>query len=170
MQRLCRCGEQRTAARLAPAFRWIARSERRTDEIDRRGYCRHNMWFAGERAIAEQPQALCNLVVDGKTYIIGLCDFEVIDPDGSFTITGKVHFAYFTVKGNAADATWNRDPNRSTRNRLWERSLVRARAGRTHRRFSSGLVGRRQCVSDRVGIHACNRRLCRRGSWSRGEG
>lgn len=40
----------------------------------------------------------------------GRRDFEVIDPDGSFTITGKVHFAYVIVKGNAADATWNRDP------------------------------------------------------------
>jgi hypothetical protein len=64
----------------------------------------------GSAAIAEQRQALCKFVVNGKTYINGRCDFEVIDPDGSFTITGKVHFAYVMVKGNTADATWNRDP------------------------------------------------------------
>jgi hypothetical protein len=34
----------------------------------------------GSAAIAEQRQALCKLAVDGKTYINGLCDFEVIDP------------------------------------------------------------------------------------------
>ena len=66
--------------------------------------------LTGSAAIAAQRPALCKLVVKGKTYINGLCDFEVIDPDGSFTITGKVHFAYVMVKGNAADATWNRDP------------------------------------------------------------
>jgi hypothetical protein len=64
----------------------------------------------GSSATAEQRRALCKLVVNGKTYINGLCDFEVIDPDGSFTIMGKVHFAYVMVKGNAADATWNRHP------------------------------------------------------------
>ena len=64
----------------------------------------------GSSAIAEQRQALCRFVVNGKTYINGRCDFEVIDPDGSFTITGKVHFAYVMVKGNTGDATWNRDP------------------------------------------------------------
>jgi hypothetical protein len=64
----------------------------------------------GSAAFAEQRRALCKLVVDGQTYINGLCDFEVIDPDGSFTITGKVHFACVMVKGNSADASWNRDP------------------------------------------------------------
>ncbi len=63
----------------------------------------------GSAAIAEQRQALCKFVVKGKTYINGRCDFEIIDPDGSFTMTGKVHFAYVMVKGNTADATWNRD-------------------------------------------------------------
>lgn len=61
-------------------------------------------------ACAEQRQALCEFVVSGKTYINGPCDFERIDPDGSFTITGKVRFAYVMVKGATADATWNRDP------------------------------------------------------------
>ena len=64
----------------------------------------------GSAAIAEARQALCKLVVNGKTYIDGRCDFEVLDSDGSFTITGKVHFAYVFVKGNTAEASWNRDP------------------------------------------------------------
>jgi len=50
----------------------------------------------GSAAIAEQRQALCKLVVDGKTYINGLCDFEVIDPDGSFSITGVVRHGFET--------------------------------------------------------------------------
>jgi hypothetical protein len=64
----------------------------------------------GSAATAEQRQALCKLVVNGKTYINGRCGFEVIDSDGSFIITGKVHFAYVLVKGDAADASWNEDP------------------------------------------------------------
>jgi hypothetical protein len=64
----------------------------------------------GSTAIAAHQNALCKLVVNGATIINGPCDFELIDPDGSFTITGKVHFAYVMVKGNSADATWNRDP------------------------------------------------------------
>ncbi|HLW91166.1 MAG TPA: hypothetical protein VKS78_07685 [Roseiarcus sp.] len=64
----------------------------------------------GSAAMAEQRQALCKLVVNGKTYIDGRCGFEVIDSDGSFIMTGKVHFAYVLVEGGTADASWNEDP------------------------------------------------------------
>jgi hypothetical protein len=94
------------AAGSTPVFRWIARSERAVAAVTVVAIC----GLLGSAAIAEQRQALCKFVVNGKTYINGRCDFEVIDRDGSFTITGKVHFAYVMVKGNTADATWNRDP------------------------------------------------------------
>lgn len=62
-------------------------------------------------AAAPRP-ADCKLVVKGKTYINGICEFDAGDSkDGSFTITGKDYFAYLTVTGkNKAEATWNADP------------------------------------------------------------
>jgi hypothetical protein len=66
--------------------------------------------LAGSAAIAAQHKALCIFVVDGKAIINGPCDFETIDADGSFTLTGKAHFAYVMVKGNNAEATWNKNP------------------------------------------------------------
>ncbi len=63
-------------------------------------------------ASAELGPALCKLVVKGKTYIDGECQFSA-DPDGSFQITGKYYFAYVFVKGNAAAASWNADPKSS---------------------------------------------------------
>jgi hypothetical protein len=63
----------------------------------------------GSAAIAAQRPALCKLVVMGKAYIDGRCDFEV-DPDGSFRIFGATYFAYVFVNGNTATASWNRDP------------------------------------------------------------
>lgn len=59
-------------------------------------------------AAASRP-ALCTLIVDGKTYINGRCDFEA-DADGSFRIFGKRYFAYVDVEGDSAHATWNKDP------------------------------------------------------------
>jgi hypothetical protein len=60
-------------------------------------------------ACAGQRPALCKLVVKGKTYIDGECQFSA-DPDGSFQIASKSYFAQVLVKGNAAEATWNADP------------------------------------------------------------
>ena len=65
--------------------------------------------LAGKRATAAERPALCKLVVEGKTYIDGKCDFEA-DPDGSFRIFGSTYFAYVDVTGNTAEATWNADP------------------------------------------------------------
>ncbi|MCB1542674.1 MAG: RICIN domain-containing protein [Rhodoblastus sp.] len=57
---------------------------------------------------ASRP-ASCTLVVKGKTYINGPCDFDA-DKDGSFRISGKDYFAYVNVTGKTAEASWNADP------------------------------------------------------------
>lgn len=62
----------------------------------------------GAASAAPRP-VLCKLVVKGKTYIDGQCNFEA-DKDGSFRIFGKDYFAYVTVSGKTADASWNADP------------------------------------------------------------
>ena len=68
---------------------------------------------------AAQRQVQCKLVVNGKTYINGPCNFEA-DPDGSFRIgvlrddqkipAKGFYFAYVNVSGNTAQAKWNEDP------------------------------------------------------------
>lgn len=63
---------------------------------------------AGAAAAAARP-AQCKLVVKGKTYIDGQCNFEA-DPDGSFRLFDKTYFVYVNVSGKTADATWNEDP------------------------------------------------------------
>lgn len=64
---------------------------------------------AGPAVAAPRP-ADCTLVVNGKTYIRGGCDFDA-DKDGSFRISGGDYFAYVNVTGNnRAEASWNADP------------------------------------------------------------
>jgi len=75
--------------------------------------------LTGSAAIAAQRPALCKLVVKGKTYINGRCNFEDFG-DGSFAIgvlgddqpipAGGFYFAYVDVHGNTAEAKWNEDP------------------------------------------------------------
>lgn len=57
---------------------------------------------------ASRP-ASCTLIVKGKTYINGPCEFDA-DKDGSFRISGKEYFAYVNVTGKTAEASWNADP------------------------------------------------------------
>src|SRR6476659_5116862 len=69
--------------------------------------------LTGSAAVAEQRPALCKLVVNGKTYINGRCNFEDFG-DGSFAIgvlgddqpipAGGFYFAYVDVHGNTAEA------------------------------------------------------------------
>jgi hypothetical protein len=76
--------------------------------------------LTGSAAIAAQRPALCKLVVKGKTYINGRCNFEDFGTDGSFAIgvlgddqripIGGFYFAYVDVHGNTAEAKWNEDP------------------------------------------------------------
>src|SRR6476660_318770 len=75
--------------------------------------------LTGSAAIAAQRPAQCKLVVKGKTYIDGRCNFEDFG-DGSFAIgvlrddqripVGGFYFAYVDVHGNKAEAKWNEDP------------------------------------------------------------
>ena len=77
-------------------------------------------------AIAAQRTAVCKLVVEGRTYINGRCNFESFGADGSFAIgvlrddqpipRGGFYFAYVDVHGNTADAKWNEDPRDSHAN------------------------------------------------------
>jgi hypothetical protein len=60
-------------------------------------------------AIAAQRQAQCKFVVEGKTVINGRCNFEA-DPDGSFRMWDNAHTVYLNVDGNAAEASWNKNP------------------------------------------------------------
>ena len=79
----------------------------------------------GSAAIAAQRPALCKLVVKGKTYINGRCNFEDFG-EGSFAIgvlgddqpipIGGFYFAYVDVHGNTAEAKWNEDPRESHAN------------------------------------------------------
>lgn len=73
----------------------------------------------GSAAIAAQRSVQCKLVVNGKTYINGRCNFEDFG-EGSFAIgvlgdnqpvpAGGFYFVYVNVDGNTAEAKWNEDP------------------------------------------------------------
>lgn len=61
-------------------------------------------------AIAASRPADCKLVIEGKAYIDGVCDFDV-DKDGSFEISAGDYFAYVNLTGkDRAEASWNADP------------------------------------------------------------
>lgn len=58
---------------------------------------------------ASARPADCTLVVKGRTYIKGPCEFKA-EKDGSFQISGGDYFAYVNVTGDVAEASWNADP------------------------------------------------------------
>jgi hypothetical protein len=75
--------------------------------------------LSGTTATAAQRLVQCKLVVNGKTYIKGRCNFEDFG-EGSFAIgvlrddqpipKKGFYFAYVDVHGNTAEAKWNEDP------------------------------------------------------------
>lgn len=65
--------------------------------------------FLSTSALGASRPASCTLVVKGKTYINGPCEFDA-DKDGSFRISAKDYFAYVNVTGKTAEASWNADP------------------------------------------------------------
>ena len=65
--------------------------------------------FLSTGAFGASRPASCTLVVKGKTYINGPCEFDA-DKDGSFRISAKDYFAYVNVTGKTAEASWNADP------------------------------------------------------------
>jgi hypothetical protein len=82
--------------------------------------------LTGSAAVAAQRMVQCKLVVEGKTYINGRCNFEDFG-EGSFAIgvlgdnqptpPGGFYFAYvIDVHGNTAEAKWNEDPKESHAN------------------------------------------------------
>ena len=61
-------------------------------------------------ASADTRPVDCELTVQGRTYIKGVCQFSAA-ADGSFQIFGKDYFAYVNVVSpGVADASWNADP------------------------------------------------------------
>lgn len=99
--------------------------------------------LTGSTAAAER-QAQCKFVVEGKTVINGRCNFES-DPDGSFRMWDKVHTVYLNVDGNAAEASWNKNPKSfhadsplgtfTRKGACWENATAKicARSLRAHR-------------------------------------
>jgi len=55
----------------------------------------------------------CLLVVNGRTFLSGSCDFEPIDKDGSFMFSkkGNPYFAYLLRYPDEAYGSWNEDPD-----------------------------------------------------------
>lgn len=61
-------------------------------------------------AHADSRPVDCELTVQGRTYIKGVCQFSST-ADGSFQIVGKDYFAYVNVLSpGVAEASWNADP------------------------------------------------------------
>ncbi len=80
--------------------------------------------MAQNPAPAQTParrQVDCLLVVKGRTYLDGRCEYES-DKDGSFRMFGKDYFVYFNVlEKNLGDASWNADPKSThAHNRIGE--------------------------------------------------
>ena len=56
----------------------------------------------------------CSLVVKGRSYLQGVCEFRPLGTDGSFSLHGDAYFAYVNLTGKGvAEGSWNADP-RST--------------------------------------------------------
>ena len=96
--------------------------------------------LTGSAAIAAQRPALCKLVVKGKTYINGWCNFEDFG-DGSFAIGVLEMINESQSEGFISLTSMCMETRRrpsGTRieeihmlTRLWERSLATVHAGRT---------------------------------------
>lgn len=60
-----------------------------------------------KRKPSSTKRASCLLVVEGKTYISGSCEFESIDDQGGFSINGGKYFAYVNADASSARGSWN---------------------------------------------------------------
>ncbi|TYL90540.1 hypothetical protein FXB40_31015 [Bradyrhizobium rifense] len=52
----------------------------------------------------------CKLIVDGKPYIDGVCEFVRTDTDGSFSIYGDRYWASIDIENHEGIAHWNESP------------------------------------------------------------
>jgi len=98
--------------------------------------------LVSSNALAAQRPASCTLVVKGKTYIEGECQFEA-DPDGSFRIYAKDYFAYVNMIAGTktAEASWNADPKA------------------THAHATLGTLTRKGACWENAGAKICARAL-----------
>jgi len=62
-------------------------------------------------ALAATRPVDCTLIVDGKSYIGGVCEFVRTDKDGSFSIYGDKYWAMVNVENGRGEAYWNAVPN-----------------------------------------------------------
>lgn len=65
--------------------------------------------ISGSASAATRP-ADCTLIVDGKSYISGVCEFAHTDSDGSFSIYSDQYFAMVNVENGKGEAAWNGVP------------------------------------------------------------
>ena len=67
--------------------------------------------------VSARTKYRCLLVVDGRTFLTGPCDFEPIDKDGSFMFRkkGNSYFAYLLRYPDKAETwgSWNESPSSS---------------------------------------------------------
>ena len=61
-------------------------------------------------ALAGPCPADCKLIVNGKSYINGVCEFTADDKKGSFAIYGDEYWAMVNVENGKGDASWNEVP------------------------------------------------------------
>lgn len=62
-------------------------------------------------ALAGSRPVNCKLIIDGKSYIDGVCEFSVTgDKKGSFSIYGDKYWAMVNVENDKGDAYWNEIP------------------------------------------------------------
>ena len=52
----------------------------------------------------------CKLIVDGKPYIDGVCEFARTDTEGSFSIYGEQYWASVHIENHEGSASWNESP------------------------------------------------------------
>jgi hypothetical protein len=52
----------------------------------------------------------CTLIVNGKSYIGGICEFTSGDSNGSFSIFGDKYWAMVNVENGKGEASWNAVP------------------------------------------------------------
>lgn len=66
---------------------------------------------SGTVSAAQTRPADCTLIVDGKSYISGLCEFSPDGRNGSFSIYSEQHWAMVAVEHGKGEASWNGVPD-----------------------------------------------------------
>ena len=73
--------------------------------------------LGGSAPVSARASYRCLLVVNGRTFLAGSCDFEPIDKDGSFMFSkkGNPYFAYLLRYPDEGETwgSWNESPDSS---------------------------------------------------------